>query len=353
MSSEAENLLEYYSKNPVSVSLADLKAGKCDDLLPYAFGPESLGIIIVKDLPSEFVALRTKVLGSASKLAHLPPSTLDSLEHAESHWLVGWSKGKEILSDGLPDDGKGSFYANCSFYKDPKLDGPPADEIAGKYEKYIGYTTPSLWPPEEEIPHFKDDLKSLCNLMIDTAAIVAEGCDRLFGGKLDGYEPGYLKRIVSTSTTTKARLLHYFPTESDTSGLDESKMNSWCGEHLDHSSLTALTSAMFLEDSDYPKLKELEKSPDPKAGLYIKNRRGETVKVNIPRDCLAFQTGSALQETTLGKFKAVPHFVRGSFVKGICRNTLAVFCQPSLHEKVGPNYADFAEYANAIVEMNH
>jgi isopenicillin N synthase-like dioxygenase len=60
------------------------------------------------------------------------------------------------------------------------------------------------------------------------------------------------------------------------------------------------------------------------------------VKVNIPADCLAFQTGSALELITGGVLKAVPHFVRGPNVAGtgMARNTLAVFTQPNLGEIV-------------------
>lgn len=67
-------------------------------------------------------------------------------------------------------------------------------------------------------------------------------------------------------------------------------------------------------------------SPDPLAGLYIRSRQLETVKVSIPADCLAFQTGSALELMTMGALKAVPHFVRGPSAKSaVARNTLAVF----------------------------
>ena len=41
-----------------------------------AFGPSSLGILIVKDLPSKFEVLRTKLLSYASYLARLPPEEL-------------------------------------------------------------------------------------------------------------------------------------------------------------------------------------------------------------------------------------------------------------------------------------
>ncbi len=79
--------------------------------------------------------------------------------------------------------------------------------------------------------------------------------------------------------------------------------------------------------------------------------------MNIPRDCLAFQTGSALQEITHDQFKAVPHLVKGISpkkprLKSVCRNTLAVFCQPSLHDMVN-NSENFAAYSKRVIRGNH
>ena len=52
--------------------------------LEEAFGPSSLGIMIVKDLPSKFVELRHKLLSYASYLANLPSEELGTclLDHA-------------------------------------------------------------------------------------------------------------------------------------------------------------------------------------------------------------------------------------------------------------------------------
>lgn len=347
--------------NPVTVSLAELKSGSCDSMLPDAFGPESLGIIVVNGLPEKFKALRSKVLSSASHLAALPADKLKALEDPTAHWLNGWSLGKEILSNGRPDDMKGSYYVNCSFHAYPGANGPPKELLKG-YENYREYTNPGIWPSEEDLKDFEKDLKELCSLMISVAEDVADAVDRLFGGKLEGYNEGYLKHIVSTSTTTKARLLHYFaPTEEMVQAAQAEGDDSWCGEHFDFSCLTALTSALFADETDPRNLDaapgsslvELPTSPDANAGLYIRDRRGVAVKVAIPKDSLAFQTGSALQEATSNKFKAVPHYVRGSNVANICRNTLAVFCQPSLHEPVGPRYKDFATYSKKILEEIH
>lgn len=161
-----------------------------------------------------------------------------------------------------------------------------------------------------------------------------------------------MERIVKTSTTTKARLLHYFPQWST------EEVDDWCALHVDTSALTALTSAMFVDENEKTSdkgwdIKELEACPDEAAGLYIRDRKGSLVQVKIPRDCIAFQTGEALQIVTKGNFKAVPHMVRGCRPKvapGVTRNTLAVFCQPSLNEMVGEK--DFATFAREIALRN-
>ena len=105
-----------------------------------------------------------------------------------------------------------------------------------------------------------------------------------------------------------------------------------------------------------PPLSELGAHPDPKAGLWIKDRSGRTTQVHIPRDCLAFQTGEALELITRGKFKAVPHFVRGGNgnnekERKIARNTLAVFTQPNLWEMVDEE-RDFAAFGQFTIDKN-
>jgi isopenicillin N synthase-like dioxygenase len=239
--------------------------------------------------------------------------------------------------------------------------------VAEKYPGFSEYTAPNVWPSEELLPGFEATFRELCTLIIDIAALVARACDKYAEANIDGYQKGFLEHVVKTSVSTKARLLHYFPSpqtaseasSSDTSG-DE---DDWCATHIDHGCLTGLTSAMFVDEAAHPPqtgsafapLKELERSPDPKAGLYIHSRTGSVVKVSIPRDCLAFQTGEALEIITKGKFKAVPHFVRGAGpgIGGkVARNTLAVFTQPNLWEKVDER-RDFAAFAKEIVEKNH
>ncbi|KAH7138652.1 hypothetical protein B0J11DRAFT_22074 [Dendryphion nanum] len=356
------------SKSAVAVGLDDLRNGNIEfSTLEDAFGPESLGIIVVKDLPSQFHELRAKLLSYSSALANLPQDELDKLESPASKWLVGWSCGKETLKDGRYDTLKGSYYVNCA----PSFD-EHQDSVAKKYPAFPEYTAPNVWPAKELLPDFEDTFRQLCTLIIDIAALVARACDKYAEANIEAYQKGFLEHVVKTSVSTKARLLHYFPgPQSQDGGAESSNTNNndeddWCATHLDHGCLTGLTSAMFVDEAAHPPqygssfaaLQELQQSPDPKAGLYIHSRTGEVVKVGIPRDCLGFQTGEALEVITKGKFKAVPHFVRGATAAPggaggkIARNTLAVFTQPNLWERVDEK-RDFAAFAKEIVEKNH
>lgn len=379
---------------PVTVSLSALQSNSIPfSTLLEAFGPASLGILVVTDLPQEFTSLRTTVLSNASRLAALPAPTLERLTNASAKYLVGWSHGKESLRPGVVDDRKGSYYINCSFYNKNKEDGgdqqdQDADEdddaqLKSDREKFPGfdeYTAPSVWPEEAEIPGFRASGQDLIRLIIDTAVLVARACDRYAEQEIQGYETGYLERVVQGSRTSKARLLHYFPSEEVVEGQgqgpekkekkgEEEKDtvdDTWCTTHLDHGCLTGLTSAMFVDESSYSpsspskSLTELPSSPDPTSGLYILSRTGEINKVAIPRDSLAFQTGETLQLITQGRFKAVPHFVKGVEPANvadpnarIARNTLAVFTQPNLDEVVDLKTGlTFGEFARGVVKKN-
>ena len=295
--------------------------------------------------------------------------------------MTGWSLGKETLKNGQVDTLKGSFYANCAFYVDSKLAcAEPTDEF--NPDNFPEYLSPNIWPDGPTLPGFKPTLEELCRLIIDVAVLVARACDRFAEKEIPGYPSRYLERVVSTSTTTKARLLHYFPEDPATAPPAPSKSSEivngededdWCATHLDHGCLTGLTSAMFVDEAKVSAvapafektapetrlapLPELETSPDPASGLYIKSRAGHTVQVKIPRDCIAFQTGEALERITGGKFKAVPHFVRGARAAlsdgRIARNTLAVFTQPNLGDEVDmEQHITFGEFARGIVAKN-
>lgn len=474
--------------SPITVSLHDLQANTVPfSTLLAAFGPDSLGILVVTDLPPEFALLRRKVLADASRLAALPTDKLQRLTNPAAKYLVGWSHGVETLRPGVVDTAKGSYYVNCAFYtgnrnhhrdgedthtapnglnssgSGPTSDYKPGSGSASTFAStsasasgvgvgFEEYTAPNIWPDDTDIPNFQADVETLIALIIDTAVLVARACDRFAAAQqIPGYQDGYLERVVRGSTTTKARLLHYFPilepTRDDDQGSESTRDNkgnepaqptapdqqeteveavadTWCTTHLDHGCLTGLTSAMFVDESVTTPASDTEEattttttsqspqspqssntsttttssstsstptfipgvgvdlpiSPDPSSGLYILSRTGQICKVSIPRDSLAFQTGEALELITRGKFKAVPHFVKGvdptntpnttnnSTPNGmpnaaesgssrssrrIARNTLAVFTQPNLDEVVdGETGLTFGEFARGVVKRN-
>lgn len=270
---------------------------------------------------------------------------------------MGWSCGKESLANGRYDVSKGSYYAQ------PIHNAELEAKARKLYPKNVEMVSPNVWPEESGLPGFEQTFETLCRLIVDVAALVARSCDRYGVAKLEGYREGTLEEIVRSSVSTKARLLHYFPPPrevveavNDSAAIDD----DWCATHTDLGALTGLTSQMFVDeglhppqkatDGSLPPLSEMDAHPDPKAGLWIKDRAGRTTQVHIPRDCLAFQTGMALQSITRGKFRAVPHFVRGG--QGgptVARNTLAVFTQPNLWEMVD-EVRDFAKLAKDIID---
>ncbi|CAB1097282.1 unnamed protein product [Ectocarpus sp. CCAP 1310/34] len=187
-----------------------------------------------------------------------------------------------------------------------------------------------------------------------------------------------MSRIVSTSRCPKGRLLYYFPRSSppertsggvggggdggrhevegvagavtsgggggggggddDVSGSggdDDRAFSDWCGWHNDHSALTGLVPAMFLDSEGREVANE-----DPRCGLYIRSRRkGELVKATLPpgeasSSCLLFQIGETTQVLSGGALQATPHAVRSTSHEGVSREAFAVFMQPEWGESM-------------------
>ncbi|KAF9309813.1 hypothetical protein BGZ91_007284, partial [Linnemannia elongata] len=250
-----------------------------------AFGSHDhcLGLLLVKNLPPTYLALRERLLRLASVFAALPEDAKDKTVHAANV-------------------SKGSYYAN------PMMDEPEASKVL--QEQFPEYCHPNVWP-KDSLPELEQAFKELGQFIVGVGAQVAKTCDAFVHAQLPTtFSPTHLQDVIQKSKTTKARLLHYFPQTGVTEGEKRDDMDSWCGWHLDHGSLTGLTSAMFIDESKEG-LQEVA-CPDKEAGLYIRNRGQQVVQVSIPRDHLAFQTGEALQLATRGLLAATPHCVRGA-----------------------------------------
>ncbi|RUP21889.1 hypothetical protein BC936DRAFT_139147 [Jimgerdemannia flammicorona] len=309
----------------------------------FGFDNQCLGVILVRNLPLEYPELRSRLLRLASVFAALSDEAKEKTVDAQSNYSFGWSCGKEVMN-GKPDTLKGSYYNN------PTTDKPmtPAD-LAPLFPETCN---PNIWP-SEDLPELEIAFKELGRFIVDVGKLLAKACDEFVATKVPKYDPTYLQRIIADSQTHKARLLHYFPAETDLNGQNEAA-DSWCGWHCDHSSLTGLTSAMFIDEIATPGAFTEIPCPDSQAGLYIRNRGGDLVRISIPRDALAFQTGEALQRATKNHLAATPHCVRGITKggRGVARNTFAVFMQPPLTEFVDEGIT-FAQFSRDIINSHY
>lgn len=139
--------------------------------------------------------------------------------------------------------------------------------------------------------------------------------------------------------------------------------------------LTALAPAQYrLHTSDARALPI--PCPSDSAGLYIRPRGSTTeVRATISPDCLAFQTGQALELFSAGRVAATPHSVFGgpsgstpappgvlAAVAGktsapsgrASRQTMAVFCQPRADAVVDPSTGEtFGAFTERILRGHY
>ena len=317
-------------RNPIIIDYRELISSK--DLskeIKLSIGSDNaLGILLVKDIPN-YAKLRQRLLTIVPKLAALPKHILAKYEVPEANWWIGWSHGKELrASDKKPDVNKGSFYFN-----------PTADNPKVNCHTSIYLSQPNVWP--KEIDDFEAACKDLAKLMVFVGTLIARQCDKFCEREIENYAKGTIESIVATGTCHKARALHYFPSKEN-NNVDQDNL---CGWHLDNSMLTALTRPLYngstgsLESDD--------------CGLFIKTRDGTVSSVSIPSDCLAFQTGEALQLYTNELIKATPHCVSSSLgLSHLSRNTLAIFMQPEGDFKLKNDYT-FDELCQDVVKRHH
>jgi len=152
--------------------------------------------------------------------------------------------------------------------------------------------------------------------MKETVVLLSKYIDYYAENKLPYYEKNVLHNILNHTEKVKARLLYYFPVKnkpsqrnSSDSEEKEASKDSWIGWHNDSGFLTALAGDFYINDETG---EILLNSPDPKSGLYIMNRSGEEIHIQIPKDCMAVQLGECVQIITGGGLVATPHCVRGA-----------------------------------------
>ncbi|KAG6919583.1 hypothetical protein DXG01_004247 [Tephrocybe rancida] len=377
--------IQYTPEGAVTISIAE-----------EAFGshPKSLGIVIIRDLPPSYVSQREKLLKLAYNFAKLDDSTREKYTDPASSYSFGWSHGKALTTDvpmittnaNIPDVLKGSYYANPIVETPtvPKEEQDAHPEYYGRnicmLSNHLPYYKPSdggvIGPHREQegIEGFEDAFKDLGRFIFQVGCELAAACQP-FGApaRLFSHDYAYLltsrglalthlsdtsmslPKLISTSQTTKARLLHYFPpAPGAVVPTDDEPVDSWCGFHLDHSLLTGLCSAMYLQEGGDPEPIVIP-SPSPASGLYIRTRGGDLTKVTIPSDSLAFQTGEALEIATGGRLRATPHCVRvgaSADAEKISRETFALFMQPNTDQRLSDSQT-FGQFSKKVFQEHY
>jgi isopenicillin N synthase-like dioxygenase len=95
--------------------------------------------------------------------------------------------------------------------------------------------------------------------------------------------------------------------------------------------------------------------PSTASGLYIRSRGGDLKRVTIPVDCLAFQTGEALELATAGKLRATPHCVRVGASKeaqNVSRETFALFMQPDIDQPISATET-FGQFSKRVFDEHY
>ncbi|EKM60814.1 uncharacterized protein PHACADRAFT_133615 [Phanerochaete carnosa HHB-10118-sp] len=164
--------VEYTSEGAVSISYEALQSEPLSlaPSIEKAFGhqPDSLGIIVVRDLPEHYFGARERLLKLAYAFASLNEPTRERYADPKSRYSFGWSHGKEIMN-GKPDVLKGSYYAN------PVMDEPDiSKELRDAYPEYYGK---NIWPKDvEAVQNFETSFKSLGRLVFDIGCDLAAAC---------------------------------------------------------------------------------------------------------------------------------------------------------------------------------
>jgi len=214
-------------------------------------------------------------------------------------------------------------------YANPIYDQPKEDPEAIKNGSYA---VPNLWP-KQDLPDMEYAFKNLGKIIVDTSGLLARHLDKYVSKRVPNIDPHKFHKMITQTTQYTGRLLHYFPTfKAEESKEMKSSEGNWCGWHNDHSALTGLTSAMYIDQNG-----KVVEFFDEDSGLFIRGRNAVMVKAAIPKDCLAFQIGETSQILSGGHLIATPHcVVQGKKLQGtgISRNTYANFTAPEWNEQM-------------------
>ena len=228
MLTTAKELESVQTAEPIVIhyqQLAQHPSTEIRDVLQKALcGPDSLGLVAVRDIP-QYKECRERLLPLAARLSALPEETLVKFEDPKSSYNVGWSCGKEGYTHGKRDIRKGSFFAN-PLHDEPAMQGThmgifgcddggrgirSSDDVLNAYPQY---TRGNIWP-KEDLPELEAAFKELGKMMYDVGLMILRVCGEIVeeAARVSSCgEERHGTEITGTSLTGSATTLTPVPT---------------------------------------------------------------------------------------------------------------------------------------------
>lgn len=179
--------MHFPKQRPVTIPFAQLLSAPRADSQPaieQAFTANALGIVIITELPAEYLILRQKLLRLSLAFSELPGHVRERYADPASQYSYGWSLGKEMHAGKL-DHSKGSYYAN------------PVEDSNNR------------WPTNESgCSEFQSTLQEMSKLVLEVGERIADVCDGILSESGGGANAKGVGRLVKESKCSKARLLH-------------------------------------------------------------------------------------------------------------------------------------------------
>ena len=184
------------------------------------------------------------------------------------------------------------------------------DDLKASFYSIIPNVPGNQWPKEIDL---ETPLRSVASLMSDTAKMIM----------LEVGMIGETKKIQVDDVRHVSRMLHY-----KKCGDSHIENPYWCGNHFDHSMLTALLPASYFVDG-----KQI--SEPIEAGLFVRKKGGSTYKKVIANDpeVMLFQSGEFGQLATDDAITATEHYVQKA-AGNIDRYTLVLFTEPNVDVEI-------------------
>ncbi len=288
------------------------------DEIHNSFGRNSLGLIIIKNIPG-YTEAREAFLQKGYLLSQENEEYLKTLEKPEADYNVGWSKGRCFVDGGF-DYMQGSFYARL-------LNDHLIDESDPQMEK--NYT--NIWPYKPI--GFKESFLNLGKIMLDTQFKLLKQIDKYIESKKKevNSEGSYLSLYdcVKEKNDIIGRLLTYFPVDSFDHKQFKGESDNWCGWHRDFGICTALCHPIYFD-------KKGIKREYIKSGLLVRDRNGVINDVNYGEDEIAIQSADVSFILSGGLIVSTPHAVKitEGIPKDVTRVTFVNFLEPSFSYKI-------------------